>query len=124
MTRLGSIVARMSNNAYVPPLAGQGTHPLPDPHIGSDDHHSEVPDGASRNVPGNVALVAALVGLAAVWALQDSLDLIGFGLSGIALVTGGIAVLLPGRRRASAVGALVVGAAPFLFTAARLVLGF
>jgi hypothetical protein len=114
----------VSNNPYIPPLAGQGTHPLADPHVGTDDHHSELPDGRARNVVGNVALVAALVGVVLVWALQDSLYLIGFGVSGVAVLTGAIAVVQKGKRRMFAVDAIVIGALPFLFTAARLVFGF
>lgn len=108
----------------VPPLSAPGPHPLADPSVGSDDHHSELPEGRSRNLPGNIAFVLALVGVVLVWALQDSLYLIGFVVSGTAFVTGAIAVFLPGRRRASAIAALAIGAVPFLFTAARIAFGF
>jgi hypothetical protein len=114
----------LGQSPYIPPLAGQGTHPLADPSVGSDDHHAELPEGRPRNLLGNVALLTALAGVVLVWALQDSLVLIGFVVSGAAFVAGAIALFLPGRRRTSAIAALVIGAAPFLFTAARVLLGF
>ncbi len=111
---------------YVPPLSAPGAHPLADPHDGAgrDDHHAELPDGRPRNLLGDGAAIAALVGVVAVWALQDSFYLVGFIISGIAFVGGAIALFVPAKRRMSAIAALLIGAFPFLFTAARLVFQF
>ena len=114
----------MSNWPFIPPLAGQGAYPLADPAVGTDDHHAELPPGKRRNLLGNIAVIASLVGGVLVWALQDSLYLVGFVVSGAAFVMAAIALFLPERRRTSPIAALAIGAAPFLFTAARLLFHF
>ncbi len=99
-------------------------HPLADPHLGQDDHLSELPAGKPRNALGDAATVGALVGVVLVWALQDSIFLVGFIVSGIAFVAGVAALFLRGRRRATALAGVLIGAFPFLFTLARFIWHF
>jgi hypothetical protein len=97
---------------------------LADPPVDQHDHRSELPEGKPRNRLGDAATLAALLGVVLVWALQDSFYVIGFIISGLACVAGAIALFMPGRRRAFAVTAVLIGALPFLFTIARLAFHF
>jgi hypothetical protein len=107
-------------------VSAEGNQRLADPHDGAgwDDHHFELPQGKRQNLLGNIAALAALVGLVAVWALQDSVYVVGFVISGLAFVAGAIALFLPGRRRNMALAGVLIGAFPFLFTLARFVFHF
>jgi hypothetical protein len=109
---------------YTPSRPAADNGMVAHPHVGSDDHQFELAESAPRNRLGDAALLAALVGVVLVWALQDSVYLVGFIVSGLAFLAAAVALFLPRRRRAFAVGGLVIGALPFLFTLARALFGF
>ncbi|CAN5335033.1 hypothetical protein BH11ACT3_BH11ACT3_18930 [soil metagenome] len=116
----------MSNSYMPPPPSAAGAPPLADPRAGAgwDDPRHDLPSGKPQSLLGNIAAIAAVVGVVLVWALQDSLYVIGFTLGGAAIVLGVVAVFSRRNRRTAAIAAIVIGAMPFLFTALRLVVGF
>ncbi len=84
-----------------------------------DDPRHDLPEGKPRNLLGNIACIAAVVGVFLVWALQGSAYLVGFAVSGAAIVMGTAALFTTQKRRTSAVAAVVIGFVPFAFTAIR-----